>query len=161
MTAFVLLSLTAPRPTQPISKSALSHSVFVLQSSVCLYGLAFALSHSLFVLQSFVYLYGFAFALSPSLFVGAWVSAPPVASKLLIFSAFLICQASKINCGYVLHYNSINLFSIIAVMFREGQAPPLQNFITQKSAICNKQRILYIQFSSLVKMVSGSKAIMF
>ena len=70
MTAFVLLSLTAHRPTQPISKSALSHSLFVLQSSVCLYGLAFALSHSLFVLQSFVYLYGFAFALSPSLFVG-------------------------------------------------------------------------------------------
>ena len=32
---------------------------------------------------------------------------------------------------------------------------------TQKSAICNKQRILYIQFSALVKMVSGSKAIMF
>ncbi len=31
---------------------------------------------------------------------------------------------------------------------------------TQKSAICNKQRILYIQFSALVKMVSGSKAIM-
>ena len=43
---------------------------------------------------------------------------------------------------------------------REGQAPPLQNFPTQKSAICNKQRILYIQFSALVKMVSGSKAIM-
>ncbi len=66
-----------------------------------------------------------------------------------------------INCGYVLHYNSINLFLIIAVMFREGQAPPLQNFPTQKSAICNKQRIIYIQFSALVKMVSGSKAIMF
>ncbi len=32
---------------------------------------------------------------------------------------------------------------------------------TQKSAICNKQRILYIQFSALVKMVSGSKAIMY
>ena len=63
-----------------------------------------------------------------------------------------------INCGYVLHYNSINLFLIIAVMFREGQAPPLQNFPTQKSAICNKQRIIYIQFSALVKMVSGSKA---
>ena len=45
-------------------------------------------------------------------------------------------------------------------MFREGQAPPLQNFPTQKSAVCNKQRILYIQFSALVKMVSGSKAMM-
>ena len=31
---------------------------------------------------------------------------------------------------------------------------------TQKSAICNKQRILYIQFSALVKLVSDSKAIM-
>ena len=35
---------------------------------------------------------------------------------------FLIYQVSRINCDYVLHYNSINLFLIIAVMFREGQA---------------------------------------
>ena len=28
---------------------------------------------------------------------------------------------------------------------------------TQKSAICNKQRILYIQFSALVKLVSAVK----
>ena len=67
MTAFVLLSLTAPRPTQHISKTALSQSLFVLQSSVCLYGLAFALSHSLFVGRMSVCLYGFAFALSTPL----------------------------------------------------------------------------------------------
>ncbi len=37
-------------PSAPsISFSALSPSLFVLQSSVCLYGFAFALSHSLFV----------------------------------------------------------------------------------------------------------------
>ena len=35
---------------------------------------------------------------------------------------FLIYQVSRINRDYVLHYNSINLFLIIAVMFREGQA---------------------------------------
>ena len=57
----------APTP----SKTALSHSLFVLQSSVCLYGFAFELSHSLFILQSSVCLYGFTFALSYSLFVGA------------------------------------------------------------------------------------------
>ena len=59
-------------PSAPSMRfSALSHSLFVLQSSVCLYGFAFALSHSLFILQSSVCLYGFAFALSHSLFVGA------------------------------------------------------------------------------------------
>ena len=37
-------------PSAPsIRFSALSHSLFVLQSSVCLYSFAFALSHSLFV----------------------------------------------------------------------------------------------------------------
>ena len=75
-TLFILQTFLPSRlrdcsPSAPsIRFSALSHSLFVLQSSVCLYGFAFALSHSLFVLQSSVCLYGFAFALSHSLFVG-------------------------------------------------------------------------------------------
>ena len=79
---FCIIIANCPRPTQPISKSALSHSLFVLQSSVCLYG--------------------FAFALSPS--------------------------TAKFSNAKIRHLS--------------------------------KQRILYIQFSALVKMVSGSKAIM-
>ena len=74
-TLFILQTFLPSRlrdcsPSAPsIRFSALSHSLFVLQSSVCLYGFAFALSHSLFILQSSVCLYGFAFALSHSLFV--------------------------------------------------------------------------------------------
>ena len=75
-TLFILQTFLLSRrrdctPSAPSMRfSALSHSLFVLQSSVCLYGFAFALSHSLFILQSSVCLYGFAFALSHSLFVG-------------------------------------------------------------------------------------------
>ena len=54
-TLFILQTFLPSRlrdcsPSAPsIRFSALSHSLFVLQSSVCLYGFAFALSHSLFV----------------------------------------------------------------------------------------------------------------
>ena len=43
-------------------------------------------------------------------------------------------------------------------MQRAGHPLPYKLIKHKKSAICNKQRILYIQFSALVKMVSGSKA---
>ena len=132
---FCIIAVSHPRSAQPISKTALSQSLFVLQSSVCLYGLAFALSHSLFVLQSFVYLYGFAFALSPSLFVGE--------------------RACPSRCTKPFHsHNHLKRTSIP----RSTPHSPQKN---KKIRHLSKQRILYIQFSAIVKMVSGSKAIMF
>ena len=93
--------------------------------------------------------------------------------------SWLPCQR-ELDCDKAISYYKLQHFAILSTLiFTQpylsqdwGIAPHPHHQLdfphylpphspTQKSAICNKQRILYIQFSALVKMVSGSKAIMF